>query len=239
MLDLADAPLARAGEGAGLMAEHLALEDLLGHRAAVQRDERLVVARRQRVQAARDQFLAGAGLAVDEHRRVGGGHVIDQRAHRGHRLGAADDARARRRPRQLAAQGAVFQLQRAALDGAAHGLGQALGGERLLDEIERAVAHRLHGHRDIAVAGHEHHRNAGAERLAMRQHVEPAGARQAQVADDHAVEIGVDPADRLLGAGVGLDLEAGKLQALRGGLADGRIVFDEENVQAFGHGSFG
>ena len=63
----------RAGEGAALVAEELALDQVLGDRRAVDLDERLVAARRVLVQRARDELLAGAALAGDEHggRRVG------------------------------------------------------------------------------------------------------------------------------------------------------------------------
>jgi hypothetical protein len=46
---------------------------------------------------------------------------------------------------------AWFSSSSAALQRAAHGFGQAIRAERLLDEVVGALAHRLHGHRDIAV----------------------------------------------------------------------------------------
>ena len=68
----------RAGEGALLVAEELALEQLARDRGAVDRDERARRARRARlVDGARDQLLAGAGLAGDEHGRVGRRHPLD------------------------------------------------------------------------------------------------------------------------------------------------------------------
>ena len=69
-LELADAALDGAGEGAALVAEQLALEQLVGNRRAVDGDEGSapvgVV-----VDGAGDQLLAGAGLALDEHGGVG------------------------------------------------------------------------------------------------------------------------------------------------------------------------
>ena len=59
-LDLADRSLDRAGERALLVAEQLALEQVLGDRRAVDRDERRPCARAQLVQRAGEQFLAGA-----------------------------------------------------------------------------------------------------------------------------------------------------------------------------------
>ena len=60
----------RAGEGALLVAEQLALEHAGRERRAVDAHERLVLARRVDVDGVRDQLLAGAGLAAQEHRRA-------------------------------------------------------------------------------------------------------------------------------------------------------------------------
>ena len=38
-----------------------------------------------------DQFLADAAFAEDQHRRLGGGHLVDQPVDFLHRLGIADD----------------------------------------------------------------------------------------------------------------------------------------------------
>ncbi len=74
--------LRRAGERAALVAEQLALEQVLGDRRAVERDELLVLARRQVVQAAREQLLAGAALAEQQHRHVGRREPLDVPAER-------------------------------------------------------------------------------------------------------------------------------------------------------------
>ena len=59
--------LDRAGERALLVAEQLALEQLLGNGGAVDRDEIAVRARALRVDGAREQLLAGAALAQHQH----------------------------------------------------------------------------------------------------------------------------------------------------------------------------
>ena len=61
----------RAGERALLVAEQLGLEQVLRDRRAVDRDKRAVGARTERVERAREQLLAGAALAFEQHRRVG------------------------------------------------------------------------------------------------------------------------------------------------------------------------
>ena len=80
----------RAGERALLVPEQLALDQRAGDRAAIDDDERLRVPRRQLVQGARDHVLAGAGLALDEHGRVGRRDLLDQAEDLAHRGRAPD-----------------------------------------------------------------------------------------------------------------------------------------------------
>ncbi|EDT38258.1 hypothetical protein BamMEX5DRAFT_5957 [Burkholderia ambifaria MEX-5] len=60
----------RAGERTALVAEQLAFDQCFRKCPAVDSDERPVVALAQRMHEARDQLLAGAALAGDEHRRI-------------------------------------------------------------------------------------------------------------------------------------------------------------------------
>jgi hypothetical protein len=64
----------RAGEGAALVAEELALHQVLGDGGAVDLDEGPSLRGGVLVQGARDELLARAALARDEHR---GGRVGD------------------------------------------------------------------------------------------------------------------------------------------------------------------
>ena len=61
----------RVREGAPDVAEELGFEQLLGNRAAVHGDEHALRAAAVVVDRARDQLLAGAALARDQHRAVG------------------------------------------------------------------------------------------------------------------------------------------------------------------------
>src|SRR5439155_1569060 len=70
--------LAGAREGALLEAEQLRLEQLLRDRRAVHRDERLVPSRAREVERAREELLADARLAVDQHGRIEPGDRIEQ-----------------------------------------------------------------------------------------------------------------------------------------------------------------
>ncbi len=84
-LEEALAVLGGTGEGALAVAEELGLEQGLGDRTAVDRDEGLRRPRALRVDRARDELLAGAGLAADQHRRHAARDLVDQRAHLLHR----------------------------------------------------------------------------------------------------------------------------------------------------------
>src|SRR5262249_22974911 len=76
----ASGPIARgARERAAYMPEELALEHLAGDGAAVHLDERAVRASAAPVDLARDELLAGARFAEDEHAGVGRSDEIDLR----------------------------------------------------------------------------------------------------------------------------------------------------------------
>ena len=102
----------RAGERALDVAEELGFEQRFGERAAVDRHERPARAVAVLMNGARDQLLAGAALADDQHRRIGRRGVrdllVDRRHHRRaaeqrRRHGVADRRRRRRRPATCAA----------------------------------------------------------------------------------------------------------------------------------------
>ncbi len=70
LLEAAGGPVGRAGEGALLVAEKLALDQVARDRRHVDRDERPALALAVVMQGARDQLLARAGLARDHHGQV-------------------------------------------------------------------------------------------------------------------------------------------------------------------------
>ena len=76
-----------------LVAEQLRLDQAVGQRRAAHLDERLVGARRVVVDGVRDQLLAGARLAANQHGGVGRGHLRHLLVHLAHRPAGADDAR--------------------------------------------------------------------------------------------------------------------------------------------------
>ena len=86
-----DPALQRAGEGALLVAEQLALDQPLRDRPAVDLDQRPVPARAPLVQRAGDQLLAGAGLAGEQHGGLHRGHLLHLPQHRPERGALAHD----------------------------------------------------------------------------------------------------------------------------------------------------
>ena len=97
LLEAADAARVRAGERAAFVAEEFALQQRLGDGGAVDGDERLLRAVAVLVDGARDQFLAGAGFAADEHGDRLGGDAANLLVDRLHGAAVADDSVARRR----------------------------------------------------------------------------------------------------------------------------------------------
>src|SRR5206468_12998294 len=72
-LELADLEHVGPREGAALVPEHLALEELAGHGSAVDLDEGPGPAGRELVDRAGDEVLAGPGFAGDEHGDIDAG----------------------------------------------------------------------------------------------------------------------------------------------------------------------
>ena len=83
----------RAGERALLVAEQLRLDQAVGQRRAADLDERLLRAQRVVVDRVRDQLLAGARLAANQHGGVGARDLRDLLVDLPHRAAGADDVR--------------------------------------------------------------------------------------------------------------------------------------------------
>ena len=170
-------------------AEQLDLHALRRDRGRIDGDERTALARRQRVDGACGKFLARAGRADDHDAAVGRRNTLDGLPQLAHRRRHADQVE-----RLAAAQLEVgnLALQLRGLQRPFGDQDQAVGLERLLDEIVGAAADRGNRRLDIAVAGNHDNRQAGMHRLDLvehRQAVEPR-ALQPDIQEDqpwHAV----------------------------------------------------
>src|SRR5262249_54559261 len=79
-----------SGESPTLMAEELVLEQILRQGGAVDRHGTMLRARGQLMDRARNELLAGTGLAEDQHIRIGRCHGLDEREDLAHRVALAD-----------------------------------------------------------------------------------------------------------------------------------------------------
>ncbi len=82
----------RARERAALVAEQLGFDQARGHGGAVEDDERPRRARSPLVKRLGEHLLARAGLAFDDHRKVGAGETLAQWIEAAHLAAAADEA---------------------------------------------------------------------------------------------------------------------------------------------------
>ena len=93
------------------MTEQLALDELVGDRSTVHRDEGAALARAQLVHGARDELLARTALARDEDGRLRRRHLGDDAQDLLHRRRVGDDPGLRARGLDLAAQPPVLESQ--------------------------------------------------------------------------------------------------------------------------------
>ena len=152
-LELADALVDSASERASLMAEQDALDQVLRDGAAVDGDERPRLAFALALDGARDQLLADAAFALDEHRDVGAGGTVSKRDDTLHGLPANDEVAEGERPFRLLLDAGDLSLQRLDLERAVDRHLEALGRSRLDDEVRRTGAHGRDGGVDRAMGG--------------------------------------------------------------------------------------
>ena len=178
------------GEGALLVAEQLALDQLARDRRHVDGHEGAVAALGVVVQHARHQLLAGAGFARDHHGEVGAREAGERAVDLLHRRRAADEG-------QIVAVGlGAGQLlapaglgQRAADDGdqlvEVEGLGQVLVG---------ALLGRRQGRHQRVLGAHDDDGQVGPQLLDARDQVEGVLVGHHHVGDDDVALALRDPA---------------------------------------------
>src|SRR5690606_28850907 len=180
------------------MAEELALEERLGYRRAVHAHEVALRSTAQLVDTGGDELLAGAAFAADEDRGIARRDLRDELAHATHRRGAADDLASTAEVADLGAQIGELGSKLAVLEGSLDESDEALGIDRLLDEIIGAVLHRLHGVLDRSHSREEDDGSAGASIGELLEQTEPIEARKVEVGDDDGEALAIDEAKRIL-----------------------------------------
>ena len=200
--------LHRAGERAAHVAEQRALEEVVVERGAVLHDERLLRAGPVIVDRARDQLLAGAALAVNEHGGLALHDLREQLHDIAHRRRVADDLVERvaeRRRRDLRRQrafdrssGGHEQIAHARDVGRREDLRRGDQHRRLFlraaDRPDQALLHR--GRVGVVAAGREHDAEQAREAVDRRRddrHPRVAGLR------DRRAILGSCPRRRELG----------------------------------------
>ena len=131
------------GERALLVPEQFRLEQILRQRAAIDGDERMMLAVAVEVQPTRDQLLAGAAFALDQHGAVGVGDLVDEVVNELHFSARADDVFEAIPVLEFLAEVNVLAQRRLVIERALHRHLQLVDLKRLRHVIIRAHLHRL------------------------------------------------------------------------------------------------
>ena len=221
-LDAAQALVEGSGEGAFFVAEHFAFEQTGGNGRAVEFHEGALAAPAELMKGAGDQFLAGAGFALDQDGGIGGRGGLDLLQHVAQRGAGADDF-----AKAVLAADFFFEVHLFALDALAQGV-DLLESQGVFDGDGDVPGHVLHelavfGGVGVDFARGEHH---AAQALAHGRERNPQTAAKLvalhvlhQVGPEAILGGGVRHIERLLG----FPGELGRPSFERIILADGRI----------------
>ena len=147
------------------------------------------------IERARDQLLAGAAFAANQHRDIGVRDALDQIAHLGHPLAVAEQHAVFGLRLQLLAQRGDFAAELALLERVGQRHFEIGVVERLADEIGGAELHRLDDGRGAALARQHDHRHFAIDFLERRERVEAVHrAGHDDVEDHRRGPLGVDSA---------------------------------------------
>ena len=218
-LEAAAPPLDRAREAALLVAEQLGLEHARRERRAVDAHERLLLARAVDVDGVRDQLLAGAGLAAQQHGRARRRDLLDLLQHLAQRGAVADDVAEVELAVELLVQvagvlgelgreAAVLAVQVEPLDRVLQHAADLLRVPRLGDvAIDLAEVDRLDQHVDVGERGEDDADRVGLARAHLAQQLDAGHLRHALVGDDDRDLLAVEDAERLGATARGQDVE--------------------------------
>ena len=198
----------RVGEGAARVAEELALEERMRDGRAVDRDEGAALAAATVVNAARDELLAGARLAVDEDRRIALADAADELVDPAHCARLADDLLRRRLAVDRLAKALHLVREATVLDGARHREEEELRVDRLRDEVVGADADRADGRLEAALPRDHDDRHVRPRAEHALAQVEAAHLRHLEIREHHVEVLLGDEVERALRVGRRRDLEA-------------------------------
>ncbi len=238
-LEVAGPPRHRAGEGPLLVAEQLALEQRLRDRRAVHRHERPLGPLRELVDGARDQLLARAGLAQDQHRRRARRGHLDQPVDLLHRGAHAQQRPEPTRLLELAPQDGDLTIDLDLLHRLLHQDPQPAGVHRLGHVVVGPLAHRRHRGLDGPVGGEQDDRGLRDRRGQGLEQPDPVDHRHDHVRNDDVGPEARRPLQRVLAVHRFLDLVAPHGQQGRQAAAAGLVVVCDQDPMLHGHPLFG
>jgi hypothetical protein len=178
------------------------------------------------VQRARDQFLAGAGLAVDHDRQVGGREAGDRAVNFLHRGAAADQRQAFFRIARFGHYRAGFRRRRERSPDHRQQLRQV---ERLGQIFERATLRRLHRRHQGGLRAHDDNAQVRADALDAGDQVQPVFVRHHHVGDDQIALPLLHPAPEAGGIRGTAHLISRSAQSLGQYGADRTVVVGDQN----------
>ena len=228
LLEAADAALARAGEGALLVAEEFAFEKLRREGGAVHGDEGSACARAEAVDGVGGEFLAGAALARDKDGGAGGGDLLDRLEDMGHGGRVTDEIFQSEAFVDLRAQAEILALDVGAVEGALDEQVEAVDVDGLGDKVIGAEFHGLDGRFDAAVGGH--HDADGRVGLAQgpAEEVHPAVGTEPEIGEEQINAVGFHDGAGAIAIGGDIDLVV-ILQRIAQAFAGVFLVIDDKD----------
>ena len=231
LLELADAAAVGAGEGALLVAEQLAFQQVLRDGGAVEGQERCFAPGAVLVDGPGDQFLAGAALAGDQHGDVLGRDAADGLVHLAHgRAGAENGALHVGVCGRLGDDGR-FAHPPGHFERLADHSTQLLQVERLEQVVVGALLHRLDGRVRRLGHGDEDDRDARVDAADLLVNLQARLVGQAQVEENDVRMPGTDPLEPFSSGARHLDPVSGSGERLAHlPRYQGRVVVDQQQV---------
>jgi hypothetical protein len=166
--------------------EQLGLEQRFGNRRTVDRHKRSVSTRAEGVHCAREEFLAGAALAFDEHGGVACGSAVKGDGDLFQPRVLSDNLRGPSSLRELFLEEDVLRRQAPLRESAFDEEQQVVGIDGLGQEVERPLLHRGDRILNAAVSRHHDDRQIGIDFLRCPEDAETVALGKTQVREDHA-----------------------------------------------------
>ena len=179
----------------------------------------------------RDQLLAGAALAVDQHRGVGRRDLHDDVLHLGHTLGGPDEVADAELLAEAAAEAVHLLTQEATLNDMTQTVSQLLQNQRLHQVVVRTELERLDRGRDRGVPRHHQDLDGRVVTLHLAEEVDTAHPGHPDVQEADLEQLGAQELERFAGRAGGRHLVAPHGEDLRQEVPEGLVVIHHEDVR--------